>query len=54
MRDVRNEMLFQLRKDRKNDGRQYLASTGYDEQRQASFDHGIFNGISNASSEKAY
>jgi len=25
---------------------QQLASTGYDEQRQASFDHGIFNGIS--------
>jgi hypothetical protein len=25
---------------------QYLASTGYNKQRQASFDHGIFNGIS--------
>jgi hypothetical protein len=32
---------------------QYLASTGYDGQRQASFDHGIFNGISKASREKA-
>jgi hypothetical protein len=28
---------------------QYLASTGYNKQRQASFDHGIFNGISKAS-----
>jgi hypothetical protein len=32
---------------------QYLASTGYDEQRQASFDHGIFSGISKAPLEKA-
>jgi len=32
---------------------QYLASTGYNKQRQASFDHGIFNGISKAPRKKA-
>jgi len=32
---------------------QYLASTGYNKQRQASFDHGIFNGISKVSHEKS-